>query len=284
MEINQFVDVDEVKREVTDRISLWSAIRDWQLKVNDWISAPFESIDTESITIEAEKYTKIVIRCERGLPDNSSAVKYLRQKVFEFKETMPIVIALGNKNLRPYHWKQIKEDILKVDIDMEGGGFSLGTLIEIKAIKYQEEIQNVSICASQEAYLESQLKEIETIWDSLELKIKMYREGVFILTELDEIQLQLDDCLTSINNVMGNRYIHRLRDKGEKMQKALNLFADIFDQWKECQRNWLYLENIFQSEDIRAQTRNDYQEFEKVNKSISALMTNVNKNNKVKQY
>ena len=62
MEINQFVDVDEVKREVTDRISLWSAIRDWQLKVNDWISAPFESIDTESITIEAEKYTKIVIR------------------------------------------------------------------------------------------------------------------------------------------------------------------------------------------------------------------------------
>ena len=75
MEINQFVDVDEVKREVTDRISLWSAIRDWQLKVNDWISAPFESIDTESITIEAEKYTKIVIRWERGLPDNSSAVK-----------------------------------------------------------------------------------------------------------------------------------------------------------------------------------------------------------------
>ena len=197
---------------------------------------------------------------------------------------MPIVIALGNKNLRPYHWKQIKEDILKVDIDMEGGGFSLGTLIEINAINYQEEIQNVSICASQEAYLEFQLKEIENIWDSLELKIKIYREGVFILTELDEIQLQLDDCLTSINNVMGNRYIHRLRDKGEKMQKALNLFADIFDQWKECQRNWLYLENIFQSEDIRAQTRNDYQEFEKVNKSISALMTNVNKNNKVKQY
>ena len=68
------------------------------------------------------------------------------------------------------------------------------------------------------------------------------------------------------------------------MQKNLNLFADIFDQWKEWQRNWLYLENIFLSEDIRTQTRNDYQEFEKVNKKVVGLMTNVNKNNKVKQH
>lgn len=103
----------------------------------------------------------------------------------------------------------------------------------------------MSICASQEAYLDAQLKEIEGVWDSLEFKIKMYKEGIFILTDLDEIQLQLDDCLTSINNVMGNRYISRLKERGDKMQKALNLLADIFDQWKECQRNWLYLENIF---------------------------------------
>ena len=68
------------------------------------------------------------------------------------------------------------------------------------------------------------------------------------------------------------------------MQRNLNLFADIFDQWKEWQHNWFYLENIFLSEDIRTQTRNDYQEFEKVNKKVVGLMTNVNKNNKVKQH
>lgn len=51
----------------------------------------------------------------------------------------------------------------------------------------------MSICASQEAYLDAQLKEIEGVWDSLEFKIKMYKEGIFILTDLDEIQLQLDD-------------------------------------------------------------------------------------------
>lgn len=62
MEINQFIDVEEAKREVSDRISLWNAIKDWEVKVKDWISAPFENIDTERISQEAEKYTKIVIR------------------------------------------------------------------------------------------------------------------------------------------------------------------------------------------------------------------------------
>ena len=62
MEVNQFVKVDEARQEINDRISLWNAIKDWQIKVNDWVNAPFESIDTDTISQEAEKYTKIVIR------------------------------------------------------------------------------------------------------------------------------------------------------------------------------------------------------------------------------
>lgn len=118
MEAQRFVEVDAAKQEVDDRISLWTALRDWRLKVAGWISAPFDNIDTETITLEAEKYTKIVIRCEGGLPDSSSAVKQLRKEVFQFKEAMPIVIALGNRNLQPHHLKQIQQDILNVDIDM----------------------------------------------------------------------------------------------------------------------------------------------------------------------
>ena len=62
MEVNQFVKVDEARQEVKDRISLWNAIKDWQIMVNGWVNAPFESIDTDTISQEAEKYTKIVIR------------------------------------------------------------------------------------------------------------------------------------------------------------------------------------------------------------------------------
>jgi dynein heavy chain, axonemal len=59
------------------------------------------------------------------------------------------------------------------------------------------------------------------------------------------------------------------------MQDRLNLIFDTLEQWRECQRNWLYLENIFSSQDIRKQRPKDYQEYDVVNKSWIKLMKQV---------
>lgn len=283
VEVDQFVDVEEVKREVNDRISLWDALNDWSQKVDDWKQAPFAAIDTDTISKEAERYTKIVVRCERGLPPNSSAVKHLRDQVFEFKATMPIVTALGNKNLKEDHWITIK-DISKVDLELESKNFCLGELIERNVAAYQEEIQDISIRATQEAKLETELQEITEKWTSLDLVVKTYKEVFFVISELDDLQVELDDMMTNINNILGNRYVAKLRKQATDLFNQLTLFLDIFDQWKDCQRNWLYLENIFVSEDIKQQTKADYLEFEKVNKKLNELMKNVNKNPKVKNF
>ena len=62
IEVDQFVDVFKVKKEVDDRISLWNALSEWNYKVDDWKRAPFDSVDTDTISKEAEVYTKIVLR------------------------------------------------------------------------------------------------------------------------------------------------------------------------------------------------------------------------------
>jgi hypothetical protein len=47
---------------------------------------------------------------------------------------------------------------------------------------------------------------------------------------------------------MGSRYVKRLQ---AVWQQRLNLLADTIEAWKEFQRAWLYLDNIFASPDIR---------------------------------
>jgi len=94
---------------------------------------------------------------------------------------MPIVIALGNKELMEDHWKQIKREIPKIDFDLEKKAFSLGQLIDINIADYQETIQNISIRASQEASLKKQIDAIKIIWDALEFTTKMYKDNVYIL-------------------------------------------------------------------------------------------------------
>ena len=63
----------------------------------------------ETIQAESAKHAKTVLVCERNLPGGSTAVACLKKLVFDFKETMPIVAALGNKHLKEEHWAEIKE-------------------------------------------------------------------------------------------------------------------------------------------------------------------------------
>jgi Dynein heavy chain, N-terminal region 2 len=39
--------------------------------------------------------------------------------------------------------------------------------------------------------------------------------------------------------------VKRLASRVEKVQNELILISETIEQWKECQRNWIYLENVF---------------------------------------
>ena len=251
--------------------------------VDGWKGDPFVEINTEEISKEAEKYTKIVMRCQKGLRDDSTAVLHLKKQVFDFKDTMPIVTALGNKNYTQAHWNEIKE-VTNIDIELEKLEFCLGELIDEEIAIHQEAIQEISTKATQEAKLISELEELKEEWSGLELIVKPYKEIYLVISDLEELQLLLDDMMTNINNILGNRYVATLRSKATILFQNLSSFLEIFDQWKDCQRNWLYLENIFVSDDIKQQTKTDYNEFEKVNKKYTDLMKSVNKNPRVCKY
>lgn len=62
---------------------------------------------------------------------------------------MPIVEALGNKNLKVEHWTDIKAILnLPSEYPMEERQFNLGELIGFNVAQFQEEIINVSVTAT----------------------------------------------------------------------------------------------------------------------------------------
>jgi len=76
--------------------TLWKSIQQWESLVDKWKYSAFESINVDEISHQAEKFTKAVMKCKSGLPEESTAVAHLEKMVLDFKETMPIVTALGN--------------------------------------------------------------------------------------------------------------------------------------------------------------------------------------------
>jgi len=147
-EITRFDNVEDALQKHKYRKVLWHAIRDFTNKVRIWEGMIFENINVDEIAAQSEQYQKSVIQCERNLPPDSSALQFLRKLVTEFKQTMPIVKALGNKYLEQVHWDEIKALLNMSNFELEAKQFTLKELMSFNVSGMTEEVENISITAT----------------------------------------------------------------------------------------------------------------------------------------
>jgi dynein heavy chain, axonemal len=63
----------------------------------------------------------------------------------------------------------------------------------------------------------------------------------------------------------------------EVWEKKLLLISEILDEWLSCMRQWMYLENIFNAEDIQKQLPAETTKFMQVDKFWKDIMQKTNK-------
>ena len=85
-----------------------------------------------------------------------------------------------------------------------------------------------------------------------DMAIKPYKDG-YVLGQVDELTIILDESLANVNNTLANRYIKPIKSRAEKLSQDIQLIMEIVEQWIEAQRKWMYLENIFVAPDIKTQ-------------------------------
>ena len=261
-------------------VNLWKSLKIWQEKVSRWGEIKFALVDRDEIGPEADKFWKIVLRCEEYLGASSTAVQELKKQVDTFRQAMPVVLSLKNDDLSEYHWNEIKR-LLKVKFDMENREFSLNELIELKVGKYKDDIELISNTATQEKILLRKLKEIKIEWEEKRnLKIIPYKDikDAFILSDIDILLTDLEDALTSINNIIASRYIKRFLEQAMNQKHFLDLLLDTLEEWVLCQRNWIYLERLFSPKDMRNSLVKESKEFEAIDKKWKEIMKYAEKN------
>lgn len=63
-----------------------------------------------------------------------------------------------------------------------------------------------------------------------------------------------------------------VRGDVDKVSQCLRLFSDTLEEWLECQKNWLYLENIFTAPDIQRQLPNETKLFAGVDRQFKSIL------------
>ncbi|CAE7499104.1 DNAH6, partial [Symbiodinium sp. CCMP2456] len=269
LEPTAFEDVEELKASFQIRNKLWRGIDAWEELSSEWNNCSFGTVDVESIQKKVAEYNKVAVQSVKAMPDNQ-VPQIWGESVTQFKNTLPVVVALRNKALKPRHWEMITS-MIGQELELEDEEFTLGGLLAMGVDQHMEAILDVSGKATAEQGLEEMLDKVKKTWDDLELVINPYKDSkdVFVLGSIEDITVALEDSLVTISTIAGSRYVGPIRGEVEQWQKDLLLFQETLDEWLNVQRNWMYLESIFNAGDIKKQLPAESAKFQE----IAALAT-----------
>ena len=119
---------------------------------------------------------------------------------------------------------------------------------------YRDKITDISALATNEATLETMLNKIIDTWKKTDLRlVKDHSRDTFIITGTDEIQILLEESQVTMATIKSSRYVAPIKASVEDWDRRLTLFAKTLDEWILCQKRWLYLKQIFSTQDIQRQ-------------------------------
>ncbi|XP_060048420.1 dynein axonemal heavy chain 14 isoform X2 [Erinaceus europaeus] len=254
-EITQTVlsEISDIDYELTLRKILWDAKVEWGVLFWEWRNSTLQMIDIESLQKNVSKWMSIIFVLEKGLPKNDM-VKYLKQSVLDFKQELPIIIALGNPCLKPRHWETLKKIIgQSVSLDKN---CTVENLVALKMFQYENEINEISTSATNEAALEKMILKITETWNTTPLHLVLHNtetDSVLKIPSIDDILVQLEESQIILAIVKGSSYLGPIKELVREWDQNLTLFSCTLEEWMKCQRNWLHLEPAFQSSEIQRQ-------------------------------
>jgi hypothetical protein len=85
----------------------------------------------------------------------------------------------------------------------------------------------------------------------------------------------------TVSTMMGSKYVNEIRGQVESWEIKLGYISDVIDEWMSFQVKWMYLENIFNAEDIQQQLKAETKQFQIVDKFWREHMTKIKKDPKV---
>lgn len=211
--------------------------------------------------------------------DRDEVLDKLIEEVKEVDHNKGLIQALGSKAMQPRHWHKVY-GVLNTTTPNLDVGITLNDLIETyNAMDYLEEIEDISGGAQGEAQIEATMKGVLERWEEINFTVVSYRDSKdrFIITEVDDLITFLEDDTMTVSTMMGSKFVQEIKASVEQMERKLVYLADVIDEWLKFQRQWMYLENIFNAEDIIKQLPAEAKLFQLVDKQWKEHMTRAKK-------
>jgi len=277
--------IESSKQAIEPVEAFIQTILESQKSLGDWYSGPLRSWNPEKVEGDVDNMTRAAYKYCKQYSDQPELLKIaesMKASVAEFKPHVPLMMIFCNRGLRDRHWDQMA-DVVGQTIKPTDKT-SLNDMIAKKLNPHLTKLEEISDAASKEYSLEKNLDKQLADWQETVFVMTPYRDsGTSILAGscIDEIQAILDDQIVKTQTMLASPYIKPFEDRAKDWENFLVVTQDIIDIWLKVQAQWLYLEPIFASDDIKKQMPAEADRFIQVDRTFRDTSSRCIENPKV---
>ncbi|XP_063619962.1 dynein axonemal heavy chain 12-like [Cydia splendana] len=290
--ITTFADLEEVKDFILPFYNLVHLVHRWKRSYYTWMDGTFEYLDHLAIERDHDSYYKEFLKLSKeyknkikqqisegnerrfqGLVDDPDVnnlpapMKLCAQAITEIKEWRPNVQMahiMCNKALMQRHWDEMSA-IAKFDLT-PNAGTTLRKIINFNLWDDLDQYEIISIAATKELALVTNLNKMKAEWDDICFKTSEYKDtGIHILSGLDDIQCVLDEHIVKTIAMRGSAFVKPFETQVKGWYEKIVRINATIEEWGKVQSQWLYLLPIFSSKDIVVQMPEEGVMFGEVN-------------------
>ena len=253
----EYDQLQKIVKEFEPYKDLWLVAADWQKGQREWLDGPLVQLDPDEVEKSFTNSLRSMAKALKTFKDLGvgAIAKQLKQEMEDFRPFMPVVTCLRNPGMRDRHWNDLTSTLgfeLRPD-----DSFTLRHATETLRLhepKVLEKVQKVCDRAMKEYSIEKSLNDMVSGWDGQEFEVMAYRNtGSSVIKISEEVNTLLDDHIVLTQQFSFSPYKGPFEERIVDWERKLRLVQEVTTEWLGCQRNWMYLQPIFDSEDINRQ-------------------------------
>ncbi|KAL7880425.1 hypothetical protein SRHO_G00026790 [Serrasalmus rhombeus] len=168
-------DIQSLEKDIDYLQQVWEINQQWDNHWNEWKTGQFASLKTEHMDNTVQTLFKKLHKLSRELKDKQwEIVEFSKNRIEQFKRTIPLISDLRNPAMRARHWNQIKHEVQR-SFDQNGAEFTLEKIVSLGLEQHTERICEISGAASKELSIEQSLEGIAKTWEETTLDIAPYK-------------------------------------------------------------------------------------------------------------
>jgi dynein heavy chain len=278
-ELTDYELLQTVKKSFEPYNNLWATASQWLTQHREWTENEFMNLNAEEVESNVDKCFNAITKAAKFFQNNDMQVcadiaTSIKDQVQDFKPNVPLIVSLRNPGMRDRHWMDLSEK-LSFQLNPAEDHLTLNNILNFELGEHAELIAKVSESAGKEYQIEKALDSMLAQWQDMDLNIQPYRDtGTCVLTGVEEIQAMLDEHITMTQAMQFSAFKKAFEERIEVWDQTLTTVSDVLEEWMAVQRNWLYLQPIFESPDINKQLPTEGKRFAQVDKNWRQALAN----------